>query len=139
VAYEIAQLAGSAAAVVLGIGAILFGGRALSILRRPPTGETGRELVFLTAEDLVTPIALVLLLLFVEWVEWIVNALNAADVIALAQYTLYTNIVQGVLVFATAISLYRVFVPYTRPRRTKRAERILDRLAARVALLRGRK
>jgi hypothetical protein len=139
VAYELAQAVGSAIAVLLGIGAILFGGRALSILRRPPTGETGRELVFLTAADLVTPIMLALLVLFIEWLEWIVAALRGADLIALPDYTLYTNIAQGAILFVAAVSIYRVFAPYTRPRRTKRAEMILDRLAARVALLRGRK
>lgn len=138
VAVDLAFTIGYAVAVVLGIGAMLFGGRALSVLRRPPTGETGRELVFLAAEDVVTPIAVLLLALLVEWAEWIVSGLQGLEVVTLASFHFYANIAQAVLLFFSGILLYRVFVPYTRPRRAQRSRRILDRLAARVALLRGR-
>lgn len=136
---DVSLTVGYGIAVVLGIATILFGGRALSVLRRPPTGETGRELVFLAAEDIVPPIGLTLFVLIVEWIEWIVTGLRGAGLLSLPSFTFYANIAQGVLLFIAAIMLYRVFVPYTRSRRAQRSRMILDRLAARVALLRGRK
>lgn len=136
---DVGLTVGYGVVVVLGIATMLFGGRALSVLRGPPTGETGRELVFLSAEDVVTPIALTVFVLLVEWFEWIVAGLRGAGVIYLPRFAFYANIVQGALLFVAAVMLYRVFIPYTRSRRTQRSRMILDRLAARVALLRGRK
>jgi hypothetical protein len=136
---NVGMTVGYGIAVVFGLATMLFGGRALSVLRRPPTGEAGRELVFLSAEDLVAPIGVTLFVLLIEWVEWIVMTLRGAGVVTLASFNFYANIVQGGLLFVAAIMLYRVFVPYTRSRRAQRSRMILDRLAARVALLRGRK
>lgn len=135
---DIALTAGYAAAVLLGIATMLFGGRAISVLRRPPTGETGRELVFLSADDLVLPIGVALLAMLVEWVEWLVSGLRGAGLVTLSSFDFYANIAQGAMLFVAAIMLYRIFMPYTRPRRVQRSRMILDRLAARVALLRGR-
>lgn len=132
-------VAGYTLAVILGIGTLLFGGRALSILRRPPTGEAARELVFLTARDLVPPFGLLLLVLCVEWIEWIVSGLRAIDLVSMTSFTFYANIAQAVLILVAGVMAYRVLVPYTRSQRTERARVMLDRLAARVALLRGRK
>lgn len=139
VVLDVGLTVGYGIAVVLGIGTMLFGGRALSVLRRPPTGETGRELVFLAAEDVIAPIGLTLFVLLVEWVEWIVAGMQGAGVLYLPSFDFYANVAQSVLVFVAAIMLYRVFIPYTRSRRAQRSRMILDRLAARVALLRGRK
>jgi len=136
---DVGLTVGYGVAIVLGIATMLFGGRALSVLRGPPTGETGRELVFLAAEDLAAPIGITLFALFVEWVEWIVEGLQGAGLVYLPSFDFYANIAQGVLMTIAAIMLYRVFVPYTRSRRAQRSRMILDRLAARVALLRGRK
>jgi hypothetical protein len=136
---DVGLTVGYGIAVVLGIATMLFGGRALSVLRRPPTGETGRELVFLSAEELAAPIGITLFVLFIEWVEWIVAGLQGAGLIFLPSFDFYANVVQGALLFVAAIMLYRVFIPYTRSRRAQRSRMILDRLAARVALLRGRK
>lgn len=136
---DVGWTVGYGIAVGIGVVAILFAGRAMSILRRPPTGETGRELVFLSAEDVVPPIGLTLFVLIVEWVEWLVAALRGMDLVQLSSFSFYANISQAVLLFIAAILLYRVFAPYTRARRARRSRMILDRLAARVALLRGRK
>lgn len=137
-AVDLTLTIGYAAAVVLGIASMLFGGRALAVLRRPPTGENARELVFLSASDLVAPIAVGLFALVIEWVEWVVSGLRGADLVTLSSFDFYANIAQGALLFVSAIMIYRIFGPYTRPRRAQRSRMILDRLAARVALLRGR-
>lgn len=136
---DVGLTVGYGVAVVFGLATMLFGGRALSVLRRPPTGETGRELVFLSAEDIVTPIGLTLFVLLVEWVEWIVEGLQGAGLIYLPSFDFYANIAQAGLLLVAGLILYRVFIPYTRSRRAQRSRMILDRLAARVALLRGRK
>lgn len=126
-------------AVSLGLATIFFGGRALSILRRPPTGEAAREIVFLTARDLVAPMGLVLLALLVEWVEWIVAGLRGANLVTMPSFTFYANLAQSGILLLAGIMAFRVLIPFTRARRTEHAEHTLDRLAARVALLRGRK
>lgn len=126
-------------ATLLGLGTLLFGGRALAVLRRPPTGEAGRELVFLTARQLIPPIGMVVLVLLIEWSEWIIAGLRGADIVTLSSFTFYANIAQGVLLFTAAVMLFRVLIPYTRARRNQHARLTLDRLAARVALLRGRR
>lgn len=131
--------AGYIVAVLLGIGTIIFGGRALSILRQPPTGEAARELVFLTARDLIPPFGLVLTILFIEWIEWIVSGLRSVGILGLPSFTFYANLAQGLAGLVAGIMAYRVLVPYTRARRTEHTRLTLDRLAARVALLRGRK
>lgn len=133
------ETTGYLAAVVLGFGALLFGGRALMILRRPPTGEAARELVFLTGRDLIPPLGLLLMALFVEWVEWIASGLTAWGVVHMPTFGVYANVVQGLILLIAGIMAFRVLVPYTRARRTEHARVMLDRLAARVALLRGRK
>lgn len=133
------ELAGYVIALVLGLGAVLFGGRALMILRRPPTGETARELVFLTGRELIPPLGLLLAAFTVEWIEWIVAGLTTWGVVRMPSFEIYANVVQGVLLFVAGILAFRVLVPYTRARRTERTQVLLDRLAARVALLRGRK
>lgn len=130
---------GYTVAVLVGLGAILFGGRALSVLRRPPTGEAGRELVFLTGRELIPALSLVGLAMLLEWVEWLVSGLRAADLVSLSSFTFYSNIAQGLVLFVAAVMVHRVLVPYTRARRTQHTRMILDRLAARVALLRGRR
>lgn len=132
------DVAGYLIAIVLGVGAMLFGGRALMILRSGPTGEAARELVFLTGRDLIPAIGLVLLVLVIEWVGWIVGGLNAWGVVRLPAFEMYANLTQAILLVIAGILAFRVLVPYTRARRTERTRVMLDRLAARVALLRGR-
>lgn len=131
--------AGYVLAVAFGLLALFFGGRALQILRRPPTGEAARELVFLTGRDLIPPFGLVLAALAIEWVEWVVAGLDAWGIVAMPAFEIYANIVQALVVLVAGVLAFRVLVPYTRARRTEHTRITLDRLAARVALLRGRK
>jgi uncharacterized membrane protein len=132
------DLAASVVAVALGVVAALFGGRALMILRSGSTGEAARELVFLNARDLVPPIGLVIVALLIEWVGWVVGALNAWGVVSLPAFSSYANVAQAIVLLIAGVMAFRVLVPYTRARRTEHARVMLDRLAARVALLRGR-
>lgn len=138
-AINTALVVGYVVATMFGVGALLFGGRAIAVLRRPPTGEAGRELVFLTGRELVPALGIAGFALLIEWAEWIVNGLRGADLIALPSFSFYANIAQGLLLFVAAVMAYRVLVPYTRGQRQQQTRMILDRLAARVALLRGRR
>ncbi len=130
---------GYVVATMFGIGALLFGGRAIAVLRRPPTGEAGRELVFLTGRELVPALAIGGIALVIEWAEWIINGLRGAGILGLPSFSFYANIAQGLLLFVAGVMAYRVLVPYTRGQRQQQTRMILDRLAARVALLRGRR
>lgn len=138
-AIDTALVVGYVVATMLGIGVLLFGGRAIAVLRRPPTGEAGRELVFLTGRELVPALTIAGIALLVEWVEWIVHGLRGADLVVLSSFSYYANITQGLLLFVASVMAYRVLVPYTRGQRQQQTRMILDRLAARVALLRGRR
>ncbi len=133
------ELVAFAVAIAIGIGAILFGGRALLILRSGPTGEAARELVFLNGRDLVPPFVLLLVALLIEWISWLVGGLNAWGLVTMPAFTWYANMAQAIVLLVAGVMAFRVLVPYTRARRTERARMMLDRLAARVALLRGRK
>lgn len=125
--------------VVLGIIALAFGSRALAILRRPPTGEASRELVFLTGRDLIPPLIVVASVVALEFVEWALLTLEPAGVIALPNLARYMNLTQAFLLLMGGVMAYQVLVPYTRARRFQRSRITLDRLAARVALLKGRR
>lgn len=137
--FHLTLTVGYALAVFVGLVAIFFAFRAISVLRRPPTGEAGRELVFLTGRELIPALSLVGIVLVVEWIEWIVSGLRGAGVVSLSSFTFYANIGQGLVLFVAAIMAYNVLVPYTRARRNQHTRMVLDRLAARVALLRGRR
>ncbi len=125
-------------AIAVGVGAMLFGGRALMILRGGPTGEAARELVFLNGRDLIPPFVLILVALLIEWISWVVGGLNAWGIVSMPAFASYANMAQAIVLLVAGVMAFRVLVPYTRARRTERARMMLDRLAARVAMLRGR-
>lgn len=128
-----------AALLLFGVIAMLFAARAIAVLRRPPTGEAGRELVFLNARDLIPAVSLVGVVVAIELLGWTVQAVTDLTRYNLPNAPYYVDLVQAFLLLVAGILAYRVLVPYTRSRRSQRSRLTLDRLAARVALLKGRR
>lgn len=130
---------GAIVAVLFGLAAALFGARALAILTRPPTGEATRELLFITARELVPAITLVGIALFVEWVEWTLMMLEQLALYDVPDLAIYANILQALMLGVAGVLAAKTLTPYTRARRYRRRQVTLDRLAARLTLIRGRR